>query len=412
MAWDYITHMSLNNRLTVLYGSSGGHHEIGNTKEMEDFARTHPVNNVTFIPVKPSFVSKDYGFSLLGIRGFYKEYRRWHEEVFHKIEKLLAESEYDIIHFLGPIGYHEPGILYNLPIPYIWGPVGGIVKVPFPLLLYGDLKYGGHEGIKIVFKALISRNRLFANHRVKKAMRRSDVVVTATTGNNRIIKQAIGKKHHSIIKYLPENCIKELSDLDYSKFDSEVIKLIFVGRLDAGKAPLIILESLNKLGDVKKQFHLDVLGDGPLMEASKEYVRKHDLDSIVSFRGVVERSQVFNLLRKSHLMVLPSLCDANTTVVWEAMAQAVPTICLDHCGMHDTIKSTSGIRIPIANYQKVIDAFASSFKRIASRPCILKEMAENLLTDRKEYTWERRMELFEDFYSLAQSQYKNRTQTN
>lgn len=76
VAWDYVTHMSMDNRLTVLYGTCCGHHTIGNTEEMENYAKQNPLKNVTFIPVKPSFKSKDYSFSLLGQYMFYREYKK------------------------------------------------------------------------------------------------------------------------------------------------------------------------------------------------------------------------------------------------------------------------------------------------------------------------------------------------
>ena len=410
VAWDYISHMSRDNNLTVLYGSSGGHHEIGNTLAMEEYAAQHPMQNVSFIPIKPTSPSKYYGFSLIGIRRFYKEYQKWHDDVYHVVKDLISTNKYDIVHFLGPIGYHEPGRIFELPIPYVWGPVGGIVKVPASLLLWGDIKSGGTDGIKIILKAIISRYRLFASRRVKTAMRNSDVIVTATRGNNKIIRKAVGKNHHSIITYLPENCIKEIYELNYSKFESKRINLIFIGRLDAGKAPMIVLEALNRLGESKNAFHFDILGDGPLMKFAKDYVQKNCLDDIVVFHGSVERFQVFKMLSDSHLMLLPSLCDANTTVVWEAMSHAVPTMCLDHCGMHDTIKETSGIKIPVTKYDRVVSEIASQLTQMASNPTVLKEMAIHLLEDRKEYTWENRVRKFEGIYSLAQAQYFKREQ--
>lgn len=408
VAWDYIKHMSHNNYLTVLYGSSGGHHEIGNTKAMEVYTSTNPLPNVNFIPVKPSFPSKNWGFSLKGIKEFYREYRKWHEDVYLTISEMLQKDHYDLIHFLGPIGYHEPGKLYHFPIPYIWGPVGGMGKAPSRMLIESDLRYGSLDGIKIVLKSFMSLTRLKSNKRIKEAFSQSDVVIGATKEYVATIQKALSKARHSIIHYLPENCISELFELDQSKFNSSTINLIFIGRLDTGKAPMIILEALARLEKSISNIHVDFLGTGPFKGICEAFVRNNNLQDVVSIHGQLERSTVFTMLSKAHLMLLPSLYDANTTVVWEAMSYAVPTLCLDHCGMHDTIKEKSGIKIPVSSYNQVINDVSFQLKRISEHPELLKQMAEFLIEDRKEYTWERRMAIFEDLYDLAIEQFNKR----
>ena len=59
VAWDYIMHMSRNNKLTVLYGSCEEHHQIGRVEDMELFLSKHDFPNVEFLAVKPSFKSKE-----------------------------------------------------------------------------------------------------------------------------------------------------------------------------------------------------------------------------------------------------------------------------------------------------------------------------------------------------------------
>ena len=110
----------------------------------------------------------------------------------------------------------------------------------------------------------------------------------------------------------------------------------------------------------------------------------------------------------AQLLLLPSLNDANTTVVWEAMSHAVPTLCLDHCGMHDTIKDGSGIKIPITDYERIVKDISVSLEKLIQRSELLKQMAEQLLVDRQEYMWNNRSKQFEAFYSLAEEQFKKR----
>ena len=49
VAWNYVTHMSKANDLTVLYGISGNH--MGECRETEDYIDKHPIPGVELIPV-------------------------------------------------------------------------------------------------------------------------------------------------------------------------------------------------------------------------------------------------------------------------------------------------------------------------------------------------------------------------
>ena len=143
VAWDFITHMNKYHKLTVLYGTSNGFHKIGNTYDMESWLSNHHIDNVSFVPVKLSDFSKEYGWSILGNFLFYRQYTRWHKEVEKRIKNLVKENSYDLIHYVGPIGYREPGFIQNAGLPCVWGPIGGFGYVNPALIKPSYLITGG-----------------------------------------------------------------------------------------------------------------------------------------------------------------------------------------------------------------------------------------------------------------------------
>lgn len=399
VAWDYVTHMNKNNRLTVFYGTCNGHHNIGNISEMEEFIRKNDVPNVKFVGVKPSFVSHNYDFSIIGQYKFYKEYRKWHEDVRVEIEKLDRKDKIDVIHYLGPIGYREPGCVYNLPIPYIWGPIGGVTGAELRLL---DFSFTFKESMHLAIKTMMNWIQLRTDYRVKKAINNADVVLCATNEYKAVVEKVAKNKHHSQIIYKPENCIASLFPLNYNKFKTKTIRLIFVGWLDSRKALNIILDALSKLTDEQKiQVFLDVIGDGPLKDKLIMKACHLGLSNAIKWHGRIDRKQVFDIMNEAHLMVLPSLSDANTTVVWEAYSVGLPILALDHCGFHDTVNNCNGYLIPIHSYKQVVKDISACLKKIINNPIELKEKAEYVLKDREQYVWEKRIEFFEDIYEIA-----------
>ncbi|MCQ2374274.1 MAG: glycosyltransferase family 4 protein [Salinivirgaceae bacterium] len=248
------------------------------------------------------------------------------------------------------------------------------------------------------------------NLRVHRAIKDSDVVVCATTEWQNYVEKLAGKKHHSKILYRPENCINRTYPINYSKFNSKTIDLVFVGWIDSRKALVLILDALKRMKDTSK-VSLHILGDGDLIEKYKAYTSINGLDSVVNWHGRVPREEVFEIMNNSHLMVLPSLMDANTTVIWEAMAMGIPTLALDHFGFHDTIKNgETGFLIKPNNYRQVVNDIASVLIKLqqSNGMSLLRSMAENVLENRKKYLWEEREKFFESVYTEAINNHKNR----
>ena len=404
IAWEYINHVSKRNKLTVLYGTSGSFHSVGDTYAMEEWCKDHILENVTFIPVHPSHPTKNYGFSLIGQYLFYKEYRKWHEDAAKIVSELMDRDKYDIIHFHGPTGYREPGVLYNFPLPYVWGPTGGFGGAN-PRLLKASGSIAG--ALHMLVKRIMNDIQAYTDRRVRKALKASDVVICCSSETEKYVSRIIGKKHHSVLLYRSENCMQRISDLNISKFDNEKIHFMFSGTIDNRKALIFILEALSKIPR-NNRIVLDVLGDGPLKKKLEKWAENHGISQNIIWHGMLPREKVFDLVNNSQLMIISSLHDATTTVLWEAMSMCVPVMTLNHKGMGDVIKEDSGFKIQPHSYNQVVSDMSKIFKEILSNPSVLKEKAQKLLEDRKPYTWDERELFYENVFELAEKQFKKR----
>lgn len=405
VAMDYLRHMSVDNKLTVLYGSCNGYHMIGDTSEMEEWCAANPMKNVTFIPVKPSFKSGWYGYSVIGNMLFYREYRRWHKDAARVAERLIVEHHFDLIHYLGPIGYREPGYLRELGLPMVWGPIGGFGTVN-PHLAKACFSFSGAALLYI--KSFLNVIQYSTSRRVHKALRDTDVVICATMEYLEKVRVLAGPGHHSAILYRPENCIDKLSDLNEAKFDDPCLEIVFVGRLDSGKALLLALEGLKKVpkdADVR----LHVVGSGPLEAKYRRWAGANGIEERVVWHGRIPRNEVFAIMDSSHIMLMPSLYDANTTVIWEAMSMGLPTLALDHCGFHDTvIDGSTGILVSPQSYGTAVKGFADAITKLSSDRESLRRMAHAVLEDRNRHTWDERCAFFNEIYNLAIERHQTR----
>ena len=310
---------------------------------------------------------------------------------------MLSKNKYDLIHFLGPIGYREPGFLYQLPLPYIWGPIGGFGGVKLKLLSETySFKYTCHYIVKRLFNSV----QQLTNFRVRKALKRADVVLCCTSEYEKTIRRLAGLNHHCIIKYRAENCIKKFYDVDLKKYSNQTLHLIFVGRLDALKGLSLIIKALAQI-DQNLPLVVDVVGDGYMKEKMVDLASKYGVDHYMVFHGSVPRDTVFEMMNKSHMLVIPSLFEGNPTTQWEALSVGLPILSLDHCGMHDIVNDGVGFPIAVNSVKQIIDDISNVFVQIVKDPTILKEKSEYIIATREEYSWNKREEFFEQVYELA-----------
>lgn len=394
VAWNFVTKMSLSCELTVLFGASGPH--MGDLVELQQYIRLHPIPNVHFVAVKPSGLANV--LNMANRRGwftytFYFAYRLWHRQAYKVAAELLRTHPFDLVHYLGPIGYREPGYLWKLGLPYVWGPIGGANNLPRQLA--AALPTAGK--VKLIFRAVVNWFQLRFSRRVRSAMLHADVLLTATTENQAIFRRVLGKES----LYIPENGIVGEIALNRAKFvDLEKIHLIWIGSIEARKALKILVEALAKCRWTGK-FVVHVLGDGPLRPVLELKVRESGLEQSFVWHGQVSRDYVRELLSKCHLHVVTSVSEGNPTTIWEAMSCGVPTLTIDHCGMHDTVTPGSGIKVPLVNYAQVVETYTLRLDELAEEPAQLIEMAECVIAEAPKHHWDHRPGFFLERYEDA-----------
>lgn len=394
VAWNFVSQMSLSCEITVLFGASGPH--MGDTAELEQYLSQHPMPKVQFVPVRPSRLAD--ALNMANRRGwltytFYFAYRLWHWQAYKVAAELVRTHPFDLVHYLGPIGYREPGYLWKLGLPYVWGPIGGANNLPRQLV--AALPTAGK--VKLTFRAAVNWFQLRFSRRVRSALSHADVLLTSTTENQEIFRRVLGKAS----LYLPENGIVGAISLNRAKFaDLERIHLIWIGSIEARKALKILVEALAKCQRPEK-FVVHVVGDGPLRPGLESKVRESGLEQSFVWHGQVLRDDVRALLSKSHLHVVTSVSEGNPTTIWEAMSCGVPTLTIDHCGMRDTVTAGSGIKVPLAGYAQVVDTFTRRLDELAEQPAQLIDIAERVIEEAPSHHWDRRPSIFLDLYEDA-----------
>jgi len=392
IAWNYIVEMAKDNSMVVLYGASGSH--MGDVKELETWLISNKVLNVRFVSVLPNRLTSALNFfNKKGILPytFYFAFHNWQRQVLEVARKMIKKENFDVVHYVVPSGFREPGYLWKLGLPYIWGPFAGISNRPKQL--FNSLPFTTR--LFFILRNWANYIQFNYNYRLKRALNSTNLLLTGTSET----KELIEKRYKISSICLPEHAIVKdgLGAFNYN--EGEVFNILWIATIDARKSLNFLLKALSKIK--VKNWHLHVLGDGPRKPAMVQLAEKMAISDKISWYGHIPRIEVFALLKLAHLHVITSLGEGTTTVLFEAMANGIPTITLNHCGMKDVVCEKCGVKIALQSEDQIINDISRAISDFIKNPEKINRLSEGLRVCAKSYSWENRRKLFNGFYNLA-----------
>jgi glycosyltransferase involved in cell wall biosynthesis len=397
VAWNYIKAMSSDVDLIVLYGMAGDH--MGELDEIQSSQEAMAMTGVEWVAVQPNSLAKILNYPNrkgFWVYSFYLAYRVWHFQAYKKAEEIVGGRRVDIVHYLCPIGYREPGYLGRLRKPLIWGPIGGVDNRSLNFALRDGLV----RFIKVASKNLVNGFQFHWGRRTAQAFRRADVLMSSTVKTQELIKQVHGV--HSF--HMPENCLTDdmLANQSVRAVSAGgVLEIIWVGRIDEAKALDLLLHALAPLAGQK--WALTVVGDGPKKPACMALSEALGLTTQVRWTGRLQRDMINDYYRKSHIHVVSSLYEANPTVIWEAMSFGVPTLTLAHFGMSDNVCNRCGVKVDVkGEIADVVGRITSAIKVILGAPETIEALSIGVAQCTERFTWRARRENWKNYYDQAE----------
>lgn len=110
-------------------------------------------------------------------------------------------------------------------------------------------------------------------------------------------------------------------------------QLIMVARFDAPKEQMSLLRALNQMKDY--DWHLRLIGDGPMLDTCKLFVEQCGLKGKVDFLG--QRDDVGQQLNKADVFILISRWEGLPLSILEAMRASLPVIASDVGGVSEAV---------------------------------------------------------------------------
>lgn len=331
---------------------------------------------------------------------FYYTYMLWQRDAYNTAVRLCEEVKFDLVHQLNMIGYREPGYLWKLPLPFIWGPIGGHAQMPWRFIPSLGWKGALHYSLRNILNWIQMRTSL----RVRRAMQKADILIAATSADQEAIHRIHGRQ--AILLNETGTNLPAVRSIHKTPWNGQrPLRLVWCGQFLARKALPLALYALSRLKhNLLLEFH--IIGSGVCEVEWKQLAHQLDLDNLTIWHGKLPHNKVLEIMYECDVMLFTSLQEGTPHVVLEALSQGLPVICHDNCGQGTTINDDCGIKIPVYSPRKSIEGFANALLRIKKELTLLPILSEGALRRSRELSWENKAISMIQLYEKATSKAK------
>jgi glycosyltransferase involved in cell wall biosynthesis len=329
---------------------------------------------------------------------FYYYYKRWQKRTYHIAKEIIINNNIDLVHHLNMIGFREPGYLWKLDRPSVWGPIGGLNFIPISFLKEAN----GFIKIKLIVKGIITYIQINFSPRVQSAIKNNEIVIGAVENSKREILKF---KKNNVHLLNETGChFKEYDDESIAnRFDNDNFNVLWVGKSQFRKQLDLALKIIENIKYIKNlKFH--IVGVDMKDSDYHKYLEKIKvlgIEGIVHWHGKLPRSEVVNLMSKSQLFLFTSLDEGTPHVIIEAIENKLPIVCFDTCGQGECVNESIGVKIPVTNPKKALKDYTNTIIYLNQNRNVLNEFSQNCLNRSKELSWDSKVEKMNDYYDDA-----------
>lgn len=377
VGWNIARELAKLHDVTVITGAV----RYGENDWSRYVAENGTVKGLTVEYVNPSICVRffDQIHRLPGCWAFYYlAYRLWQKQAYRRAKELTTQKPFDVIHQLNMIGYREPGYLWKLNVPFVWGPIGGGPNEPWAYRCLFSKSGRIKVGLRTILNELQKRCCLRARHAASCAKK----LWAVTDADEAMIRWVWGRSCERMVE---TGAVLRTEGYVRLRNAQAPLCLVWSGIHTSRKALPILLHALARLSGM--DIRVDILGEGPETVLWKRLAQTLGVGHLLSWLGRLPHDEALHVMSRAHVLAFPSLKEGTPHVVLEALSLGLPVICHDACGMGTVVTDQCGVKIPLKNPEASIAGFTEALRQLLEHPERVKELSCGALARAKELTW-------------------------
>lgn len=325
-------------------------------------------------------------------------YYLWQFGAYRVARRLHRKVGLELAHHVTFVVYWKPSLLALLPVPFIWGPVGGGESAPKAFRADFGMRGKAYEAMRDLARWAGEHDPF-----VRLTARRSALAV-ATTEETAARLRILGARDVRVFSQvgLNEEEIDRLRTRGAPQ-EKDSARFASVGRLLHWKGFHLALRAFARARLSDAEYW--VLGDGPERERLEALAEDLKISHQVKFWGRLSRDETLLRLGECHALVHPSLHESGGWVCLEAMALGRPVVCLELGGPAVQVTEETGFKVSPTKSEQVVDELAAAMRVLAEDRGLTVRMGESAQKRvAEQFNWRKKgarlAEIYEEVHSL------------
>jgi glycosyltransferase involved in cell wall biosynthesis len=307
----------------------------------------------------------------------------WQRKAWKYSCNLHDKINFDAIHHLTPEFDWIPSFIgAYLPIPFIWGPLGGGESAPKGFSS-GNSALDLWKNTWLLIGQWLGRG---THARIEGEKRAQAILVC-----NQETRMKFSKTENRRLYSFPLTGIVSdtmQADLKKKPYDKRTFRIISAGSLEKKNGFNLAIEAFALFLKSFPESVFVIFGEGPEQRALEQKIDGLKLDTRVRIHPWIDREALYERMRDSHVFMSTSLKDRAGFFVIRAMSAGLPVVCLDLGGPGMLVQENWGICVIPKNPEQIVTDLANALGDLCGDKANHRKMSLSALKNIKEhYTW-------------------------
>jgi glycosyltransferase involved in cell wall biosynthesis len=377
VGWKWATTLAgLGNETYVITRSN-------NKKNIEEHLTINKISNLKFIYFDfPEWFLKI--FKRKSNPNSYLYFLLWQIGIFFIVRPYIKKIKFDYIHHVTFVSFRFPSFLCLYKIPFIFGPIAGGDTIPKKL----RKNFTFYEKIKEILRD-ISNYYIKISPLMNLTFFKSSIIYANSEETKKSIPSVYHHKTKLMLAIGMDNFTNNNINLNENK---KIFNICYAGNLLNLKGLSIMLGTFNQLKKENNNIFLNIAGSGPNETMFKKKADDYKINQSISWLGKIKRCELFELFKKSDLLIFPSLRDSGGLVVLEAMSHGLTVATLNIGGPGQIVNNDCGININVEKKEEdeIIIELSSSINYLISNRSELDIKKKKSVERVSDFSWKKK----------------------
>ena len=285
-------------------------------------------------------------------------YSDFTRKVLAAAEAWHAEIGFDLCHQVTIAAWRMPSPLWRLPIPFIWGPVGGAGYIPksFRSMLSPSARL--FETARDFSNYLAIRSRAFRD-----CVERSTMVIAANEETEQLLKPF--RKDAPIIR-LP---VTTLAAESITRLTSGIraaplgeLRMFAGGNMEGRKGVALALQAMARVVKKGIRVRYTIAGGGPEVPSLRALAQSLGIEDHVEFHPGFRGDDYVRALQGSDVYFLPSFRETMGMTLVEAILAGCYPVVADTSAQGEIVRMAGGIAVPVQSSEELIAGLSEAIE--------------------------------------------------